>query len=197
MIRLAINLLPMLNVPSYTVNASIMVYSRKTLKWKVRHQCITPTSVENQLLISFLSIQNCILGCLIQSLNCIYNSLADVELSQNYTHSFMPYVVKGFLQVYEILVVTRSPMENLHAGDMSVTAESVKELEDKLRKWQGSLYITKNIRLKINTQRRRTEVLVRSRGASKSRIKVIYIMENHGEKIDHVTESKFLISGTY
>ena len=36
-------------------------------------------------------------------LHCIYSSLADIELSQHCAHSFLPYQIKSFLEVYTII----------------------------------------------------------------------------------------------
>ena len=54
---------------------------------------------------------------------------------------------------------TGLPMESLYADDLSHTVESVKELEEKMVKWQRSL---EKKWLKVN--RAKTEVLVSSRG---------------------------------
>jgi len=115
----------MLTVPSNPLKAYIIMYTRKTLKMvdESIHPCLIPTWVENQVLIS--SHQNCILGWLIQGLSCICNYLADVKLSQNCTHLFLPFVlVKDFLEVYEIteylfLVVSKLLIQQSKVEDCS------------------------------------------------------------------------------
>jgi len=70
-------------------------------------------------------------------------------------------------------------LESLHTVGLSLIAESVKELEEKVQKWQRSL---EKKGLEVNTAK--TEVLVSSREATKSRINV---MDTHGEKLRQVT----------
>ena len=50
----------------------------------------------------------------------------------------------------------------------------MKDIEEKVRKWQGSIA---NKRFKVNTAM--TEVVVSSRGTTKSRIKVMDVKSTH------------------